>query len=318
MGNCLDFLEKSHEPRQMPQFSYRGSGKCDLAPGESVARDCSDRFAIHLVVSGEGFLFTGAAADRISMASIFVTVPGRAARIQASRGGGLSIRWAEFIGDPEDAFLRNAQSLGRAGVIECEDIENVERAMFALSESSEGSSADTPAEWLRRHGLLYQLVGAVLSHDRESGRIGPYGNQIGNAVEFARRHYAQGITVQDLADHACLERKYFSRLFKARTGIGPKEYLLMLKIRKSLSLLRDGALSVKEIAAIVGYDDSFSFSKMFSQAVGKSPTEFRRQLQRESLRRKIPARARLAGFLTRQEGTIAAGDRDSNLERMRL
>lgn len=304
MENCLDFMEKSRDSWRMPQLSFEGGGIRKLAPGSYVSLGCSDTFKVHFVESGEGFVYVDGTSVPISRASAFMAVPGREIRIQSGREE-LSYRWVEFIAEQDELMLRDAANVSLAGIIDCGDAEGVEHALFALSERRVGSGTGSPSERLRDHGILYQLVGALLCRTDEFRPAKRYGARIGNAVEFAQRNFDRGISVQDMAGRACLERKYFSRLFKARMGIGPKEYLLMLKIQKSKRLLRDATLSVKEVAALVGCDDSLAFSKTFSQAMGKSPTEYRRQLLGESQRRNIPSRGAWAAAIIQKEEIIA-------------
>lgn len=95
------------------------------------------------------------------------------------------------------------------------------------------------------------------------------------AVTLARRNF-ESLTAANLAEHAGYSPFHFSRLFLARTGIGPGQYLSALRIdaAKRLLLTRDDA--VIDVAAAVGFDSLSSFSRRFKQAVGVSPGRLRR------------------------------------------
>lgn len=71
----------------------------------------------------------------------------------------------------------------------------------------------------------------------------------------------------------------FIRNFKAFTGYSPARYIEKIRIAKARELLHDTNLSISEIAAIVGYQDPFYFSKVFKKASGLTPSEFRSSKQ---------------------------------------
>ena len=77
-----------------------------------------------------------------------------------------------------------------------------------------------------------------------------------------RREASAGEVVENVMDHA---------------GTSPSRYLTDLRMQKAKKLLLDSQLSIKEIAARVGYPDPFHFSKSFKNAVGMSPAQFRDQ-----------------------------------------
>ena len=67
-----------------------------------------------------------------------------------------------------------------------------------------------------------------------------------------------------------------SLAFKELTRMSPLEYLTLLRVERSKTLLRDTALSIKEIAAEVGYYDASSFIRRFKQITGVTPLQYRR------------------------------------------
>ena len=69
-----------------------------------------------------------------------------------------------------------------------------------------------------------------------------------------------------------LSKKYFSKVFKNKTGVSPKHYQLSSRLSHAKELLFEG-YSVKETAFYLGYTDPFIFSKQFKAIYGISPNE---------------------------------------------
>lgn len=82
---------------------------------------------------------------------------------------------------------------------------------------------------------------------------------------------AQKMTLADMARAAGMSTSSFSSGFKKTFGLSPKAYLLQHRMRHAAHLLANRNLTVSEIAAQVGYDDLFHFSKTFKRHFGVSP-----------------------------------------------
>ena len=96
------------------------------------------------------------------------------------------------------------------------------------------------------------------------------------AREYIHRHYADNISLDNVAREAGISANYLSRVFKEITGMGFNEYLTAVRLDESKKLLSDTNLSVHEVAAQVGYTDEKYYSKLFKKAFGIKPTEYRR------------------------------------------
>ena len=69
---------------------------------------------------------------------------------------------------------------------------------------------------------------------------------------------------------------YFERIFKARYGITPMEFLNEQKIFFIKELLRDKNNSLEEIAEKTGYCDSGYLCRIFKKKTGMTPGEYRK------------------------------------------
>ncbi len=83
------------------------------------------------------------------------------------------------------------------------------------------------------------------------------------------------LSAQMLAKKNQLNPDYFSRIFKNTYGCSPRSWLMRERMRRAALLLTESSLSVSEIAATIGYDDVYAFSKIFKKYKGKSPRNYR-------------------------------------------
>ena len=94
---------------------------------------------------------------------------------------------------------------------------------------------------------------------------------------YCKAHFAEPLSVDQLASVAGYSRYHFSRRFKNETGMAPAHYLNDVRLREAARLLRETALSVKEVTFRCGFSDRNYFGKAFSKAFGVSPGAFRRR-----------------------------------------
>jgi len=104
-----------------------------------------------------------------------------------------------------------------------------------------------------------------------------HANVLRQAVSFIRTHYAERITLADAAHHVWMSPNYLSSVFSVELGISFTTYVQSVRIEKSKDLLTNSRKSIAEIAAHSGFSDQSYFTKVFTKAVGVSPSQFRRQ-----------------------------------------
>lgn len=98
---------------------------------------------------------------------------------------------------------------------------------------------------------------------------------VSEAMAFIERSYMRDIGVADVARGADMSRNYFGQVFKAATGMAVSEYINAVRIEHAKLLLRSTNLKIYEVAAQVGFDDSFYFSNVFKKLTGCSPKTYR-------------------------------------------
>ena len=98
---------------------------------------------------------------------------------------------------------------------------------------------------------------------------------IHRAVRHMRSHFAERITLEEMASLTYLSPAYFSSIFKQETGETFSGYLNRLRIDKSKELLLHENLRITDIAQSVGFDDQSYFTKVFKKTEGISPKRYR-------------------------------------------
>ena len=100
------------------------------------------------------------------------------------------------------------------------------------------------------------------------------GNPVSAALAYIREHYAEPVTVNDMAEQVALSPSSFSHLFREVTGRSPYQFLKELRLDRARELLLDGRLSVTDVSRRVGYSSASHFIKEFRSRFGTTPRAY--------------------------------------------
>lgn len=96
-----------------------------------------------------------------------------------------------------------------------------------------------------------------------------------NAVQYMEEHYAEKLTLPDLADKVYVSQWHLSKLISKNTGKSFSDLLNGVRIAKAKELLKDPALKIWEISDAVGFADVTHFSRIFKKMENMSANEYR-------------------------------------------
>ncbi|HET8909884.1 MAG TPA: AraC family transcriptional regulator [Ktedonobacteraceae bacterium] len=97
------------------------------------------------------------------------------------------------------------------------------------------------------------------------------------AREYASAFYDTPVTINELAQIAALSPNHFLRTFKQLFRQTPHQYLIQKRLERASELLISTDCSVTEICFALGFESPGSFSWLFHQRTGCSPTAYRAQ-----------------------------------------
>lgn len=98
---------------------------------------------------------------------------------------------------------------------------------------------------------------------------------IRKTLKIIENEYMNNLSLANVAERVGVHPNYLSGLFSKSEGESFGSYLVRLRMQKARDLMDVTAMKVYEIAQRVGYQDYRWFSKVFKQAYGVTPMEYR-------------------------------------------
>ena len=150
--------------------------------------------------------------------------------------------------------------------------------------------------------MLLEVLLALIRYSRRPGR--KVSRASSRAAEQSRRqlaaevrqfletHYSEPVGLEKMADRLNVSPFHLSRSFSREFGTSITDMLTMIRMDRAKELLGESRISIKEIAACTGYSAGNYFAKVFRQACGMSPNEYR-----------VLAKARRSGPASRRART---------------
>jgi transcriptional regulator GlxA family with amidase domain len=115
--------------------------------------------------------------------------------------------------------------------------------------------------------------------DRAGGEFDPflYSESLAKLTAYVQGNLCGDVSATRAAMVVNRERRYFSKWFRARTGLRYSHWVRQLRVERGLRMLRTHDYSVSEVAFAVGYDRMGSFCEATRAVAGITPSEFKRR-----------------------------------------
>lgn len=157
---------------------------------------------------------------------------------------------------------------------------NWERRALALLQELVGFTKETPDAFschvlLRLLALVLLLrAHAPLEHGKAAEDSNPLRTK--QILRYIAAHYAEDITLEDLAQSAHCSKSACLRAFRLLMKTTPYKYLIEYRLEQAALLLRQTQTPIGEIAEAVGFHQFSLFGKSFKRMTGQTPKEYRK------------------------------------------
>lgn len=96
--------------------------------------------------------------------------------------------------------------------------------------------------------------------------------------DYMKRNVALPLNQKELCSHFLIGKTQLCKIFHDSMGIGPMEHFSKIKIEEAKKLIRQGGLSVSQIADSLGYGTIHAFSRTFKKQTGLSPLNYKKSI----------------------------------------
>lgn len=102
---------------------------------------------------------------------------------------------------------------------------------------------------------------------------------VDSALNYMRSHYAEKLTLQEVADQCYVSQWHLSKLLNKYQQMSFYDILNDIRISNAKKLLEDPMLKIGQIGEMVGYTDAAHFTRTFKKLEGINANEYRNRLK---------------------------------------
>ncbi len=251
-------------------------GRFDTARHHFVSRNQGAPEHIFIAcLSGAGVCDLEHRRWRLEEGHAIVLPPGVQHRYHADEASPWTIFWIHFRG--RDA-LDHCRAMGVSRAEPRFWIGDMPRIAAAFEEVySHVLGGYTDRDLLALSTSLARLFGLCRLHQRAPGTRGRETEErVLAAIRFMHEHVNRMLRLEECARAAGWSPSHFSMAFKRQVNIAPMEFFARLKTARACELLKTTDASIEEVAALLGFDDAFYFSRFFKKHQQLSPARYRR------------------------------------------
>jgi AraC-like DNA-binding protein len=228
-----------------------------------ATRTIHERVLIYCV-AGSGWLDLERRHHTITAGDLFFCPSNHPHRYGCCTSAGWEIWWIHFQGTHADALCRAAGLTPREPVLHAGVQPDLAMKFGALLDCLAAPTPDTPWKAAEKlHAILTALVRIAGKNVRTTNLSSLVDSTVSSLDELAAR--------------SNYSKYHFCRLFKEETGYSPWQVVLDHKLERARELLLGSQLSIKEIAAELGFPNADYFARRFARHTGANPGSYRGQ-----------------------------------------
>lgn len=230
-----------------------------------------DQAIVIVCTRGRGWCRIDGVEHPVAPGQVLIVPPGVAHAYGADLADPWTLWWLHVMGPDLPEFL---SAIGMTAAAPVRDVGDVYRVVALVEEVVQWMAGTaTRPHLIAAAGAAWHLM-AVLAADRPTGARG---SVVDRAREYLQGHLDDRVSVADLAAMASLSPSHFAAVFKQQAGIPVLQFQTQLRMTRARELLDTTERPVAAIAAEVGYDDPFYFSRQFRRVHGVTPRGYRAQ-----------------------------------------
>ncbi len=170
--------------------------------------------------------------------------------------------------DPNVLFVDNGRILtsGKRRGLSIDLCLHLVRLDHGASVAAAAARRCVAAPW--REGGQAQFIEHVVPQDAD--------RSTSDTRQWALERLAEPLTLEDMARHAHMSVRTFTRRFRQETGLSPLKWLAQRRLAHARHLLESTTLPVARIATACGFGDPVALRRQFHTHVGLSPAAYRR------------------------------------------
>lgn len=150
------------------------------------------------------------------------------------------------------------------------------RKMLELFEASDSLFSAANINVALMNLMLHILDNAKPNHNFTESHL--QNSYVAYTLNYVQEHYTSKIRQEDISSQLHISVRYLSKVFKEYMGISLSSYINMYRINRSIELMHNSALSLTEIALLVGFKDSQRYSKVFTSVINTTPSNYRKNI----------------------------------------
>lgn len=225
------------------------------------------------VTRGEGYFRSETTAPLpLAAGNLFVLFPGVWHCFDCRPGTAWDLRWIGVHGEQFDCLrCRRVISADRPLL----QIGSDEAVLAAFRRAWDHVLQNPPGLQPLLAAAAMEVLAAALSAAAAAKRPSGPGPIVHQAMLMLQNRCQDEVDMPSLAEELHISYSRFRHMFRTEAGCSPYQYHLRLRIRRAQELLRTSAMTVRQVAASLAFDDPYHFSKIFKEKTGYSPAQWR-------------------------------------------
>jgi AraC-like DNA-binding protein len=240
-------------------------------PDYSMRRQTFEYFGIEFVAEGEGSLELGGKKYELVPGTVFSYGPEMICAISNNPDKPMLKYFIDFVGENGRQLLRSGP-LGIGNVVRVAAGADLSALFEQLQHEGSRDTIFTP-------GICAALLRVLVLKIAESSMLGGHAaiaaqESFARCKEYIDRHGLDLESLDQVARATRMDASYICRLFRRFHRQSPYQYITRLKMRCAADLLVGSKMLIKQVAAEVGFEDQYHFSRVFKSVYGVSPRRF--------------------------------------------
>ncbi len=284
MGEVLNIILKPHEMDQKEQVVIRRAGYYERVTVHQVSRNgsaCLDEAILLYCLEGTGWLEANGDSFQVEKGMVIFCDRNAPHSYGTHPQNPWTLLWIHFEGPFSDYFSKALKSEHKCCILTISYAGKIIQHLQDIIQL-----LHTPDEVLKRltaYSYLKTCLCEILLQEQQikSDQSSSIHGSIQKSIDIMEQHVGHPLSLDDLCHEIGLSKFYFSRCFKAATGLSPMTYFSRLKIQKACALMFLNTYRTQEISEMLGFSTPYYFSETFKQYTGYSPRAYKKIQERK-------------------------------------